>query len=253
MSIVESTFRKSSLHCFYGGAERLAIIGSVFHESGTSHLVRVWQGYRSVIQHNRLDSADIADEAATNGRQALKFHGPDDVYGDPEHCTPAPGNICLENYTAFAVVSDNIFGSSGPYPVSIAPQSEAADSRLSDIMFERNYLVHDWGINTPPNPVNRHLHVVGDYISIRNNIFDSTDASYDYQGVILRAFPGYVDEPTGSFVINNTFYRSDAPDDFLYGIYVGEGVIGATVQNNLASFPLAYFPHFSRPISHNLI
>jgi len=238
MAIVECTFQEAGLHCFYGGAERLAIIGSIFHESGDSHLVRVWQAYRSVIQHNRMDSANIAN---SNGRLALKLHGPDDEYEDPEHCTPTPGTGCLENYTAFTVVSDNIFGSSGPWPVAIAPQSEAADSRLSDIIFERNYLVRDWGYNNVN--VNRHLHVVGDYISVRNNIFDATGASEDYVAVVLKEYTDYVDHPTGNRVMNNTIYRSDASTDWLYGISIGPDVIGTTVKNNLVSFAAATGPH----------
>lgn len=228
--IVDSTIIRGSGYVAYVGGERIGLLGNTFADSGSSHLVRIWQAYKSVVSNNRLYGANLSN---LNGRHALKFTGPDDVHENPEHCTPTRATSCLENYTSFSVVSDNIIGSSGPWPVMISPQSEVADTKISDIIFERNYIVRDYG--TCNYNVTRPLHVVGNYISIRNNIIDGSNAGQDFTAITLRNY-NYVPNPTGNVVINNTIYRSDSASDVNVGISISSGCRDTVVRNNLVYY-----------------
>ena len=74
-----------------------------------------------------------------SGRQALKMHGPS------ENEVNSTNWDRLKSRTEYTIISDNIFGSSGPWPVSLGPQNEQEDERLSNIIFERNRYCGDFG------------------------------------------------------------------------------------------------------------
>jgi len=103
-----------------------------------------------------------------NGRHALKFHGP----GDGEYGIPTQGTIRLEHLTEFAIISDNVFGSSGPWPVAIGPQDSGANEEVRDVIFERNRIVSEYGSRSS-TPVQVALNIWGRYITIRNNLMDA--------------------------------------------------------------------------------
>ncbi len=122
----------------YIGAERLALIGNKVKDSGQSHVVRVWQAYKSVISHNIISGSSLN---STDGRLALKFHGP----GMEEYFPPVGSDAYLENRTEFAVISNNVFGGSGPWPVAIGPADDLHDCLVSDVIFEGNRIHPDYG------------------------------------------------------------------------------------------------------------
>lgn len=229
MAIVACNIIDSAEMGMYVGSERLGILGNVFSDSGTTHLVRVWQSFRGVIQHNTFDSSTTE---GPNQRHLLKFHGPDDLVEDPEHCTPTNGTGCLANYTEFSIISDNIFGASGAMAVTIAPQSSMADTQISDIIYERNYTVRDWGSYYGASNMNNALLIVGRYISVRNNIFDASNGAADFDFIVLDKYPS---ETTGVRLLNNTMYRSDASNDFNDGIVINSGCTNTVARNNLLS------------------
>ena len=229
MAVVECNIIDSAGYAMYVGSERLGLLGNVFSDSGTTHLVRVWQSYRGVIQHNTFDSSTTE---GPNQRHLLKFTGPDDAVEDPEHCTPANGTGCLEHYTESSILSDNIFGASGAWAVAIAPQSAIADTQLSDIIYERNFTVRDWGTYYSTSNMSNALLVVGQSISIRNNIFDATNGTADFDFIVLDK---YSSNTTGVRLLNNTLYRSDASNDFTDGIVINPGCTNTVARNNLLS------------------
>jgi lysophospholipase L1-like esterase len=232
MSIVECRIEDTSQWGLYVGSERMAILGNEIMRTG-SHNVRVWQAYRGTIQNNLIYSTDPTGSG--NGHLLLKLHGPDDVSEDPEHCTPTNGTACLENYTEFVVVSDNIFGKSGGYGISLAPQSTIADTQITDIVFERNKFILDYGdISESIADLAIGLIVVGDYISLRNNIMDLTGASEDLDFILVDH---YVSDTTGCMIYNNTLYRSDVANDLNDGVVVASGAENTIVRNNLISLP----------------
>lgn len=231
MAVVECNIIDSAAYAMYLGSERLGILGNVFSDSGTTHLVRVWQSYRGVVQHNTFDSSTTE---GPNQRHLLKFTGPDDAVEDPEHCPPADGTGCLANYTQFSIISDNIFGASGAMAVTIAPQSSMADTQISDIIYERNYTVRDWGFFYSGSNMNNALLVVGRYISVRNNIFDASNGAADFDFIVLDKYPS---DTTDVRLFNNTMYRSDASNDFNDGIVINAGCTNTVARNNLLSVP----------------
>ena len=81
-----------------------------------------------MIKHNNISGSTLV---SGEGLHALKLHGENEsdigTYAET-------GNSGLEKRTAFTMVADNVFGSSGPEPVSIGPQSPSWDERLSDII-----------------------------------------------------------------------------------------------------------------------
>lgn len=235
MVVSDCDLKNSGEYIFYGGAERIALLGNIFQNSGTSHVARVWQAYLGVISNNIISGSSINND---NGRHALKLCGPGySSFGNVnEYGTPEPGTGLLANRTEFTVVSDNVFGSSGPWPVMIAPQDTATDALITDVIFERNRIITNYGIKSSKN-VNVALHVTGRYITVRNNIFDGTGSSTDYTAIEIIS-EGDEPTPQGVEIYNNTIYRSDnTSGNFRIGLSAGNTAMKTIVKNNLVSFP----------------
>lgn len=219
----------------YVGGERIALLGNEVRDIHDSHVARVWQAYAGIISHNFFSGSSISN---TNGRQALKLHGPGySSFGNyNEFCAPTPGTPCLENLTEFVVISDNVIGSSGPWPVSIGPQDTATDSEIRDVIVERNRFLSDYGTQSPVL-VSVSMHVSGQFFSIRNNIFDGSGSSNDYTGVhVLQR--GVEPAPIGIEIYNNTVYHQDNTyGNIRLGFDIDQTVREALLMNNLVSFP----------------
>jgi len=258
MVVAECRIRDGGDHNLYVGSERLALLGNIVEDAHTSHCARVWQAYRSVISHNVVSGSSLAN---TNGRHALKLHGPGRNLADGscELCAPAPFTTCLRNRTQFVLVADNVFGASGPWPVSIGPQDALTAEEISDVVVERNRFLTDYGTQNPV-PVNVSLHVGGRYITIRNNVFDGTGSAADYTGIGVGGL-GDHPPPLGVEIYHNTVAKADnAPGYIRIGIDVGAHATLTIVRNNLVSFPgavgLTYLVrNYSQDLvaSHNLL
>jgi len=226
----------------YAGGERIALLGNEIRDIRESHVARVWQAYMGTVSHNYLSGSSITN---TNGRQALKLHGPGySSFGDyNEFCDPTPGTGCLENITEFVVITDNVFGSSGPWPVSIGPQDTATDSAIRDVLVERNWFLSDYGTQSSVL-VRVSMHVSGRFFSVRNNIFDGTGSSNDYTALhVLQR--GVEPRPAGIEIYNNTVYHGDnSYGNLRLGFDVDETATGTVLMNNLVSFPAATVPAF---------
>ena len=189
-----------------------------------------------MISHNRFSGSSLDN---STGRLALKFHGPgySSFGGVDEHCTPAPGNICLENRTEFAVISDNVFGSSGPWPVCIGPQDRFTDSEVWDVIFERNRIHPDYGSQSS-RTVDVALLLWGRYFTVRNNIIDLTGSSNYPVGMWIDQ-AGSEPAPVGVAVYNNTIYRSGSNATEHVGVRIDSSASDTIVINNIVSFPFA--------------
>ena len=213
----------------YIGSERLALLGNVIKNARDSHVLRVWQAYRSVISHNTISGASLDSGL---GRHALKLHGPGP---GSDLGTPTPSTTLLENRTNFVIVSDNVFGSSGPWPVVIGPTSSQWAEELTNVIFERNRIVAGFGAQA--DKVQVPLHIWASYTTVRNNIIDATGAYADSIGMIIDR-DGVEPLPSGVEVYNNTIYRSDSNAiGQRIGIRIGSVVPGAVLKNNLVAFP----------------
>jgi hypothetical protein len=168
------------------------------------------------------------------GDHAMKLHGPGI---GPDNCLgPAvPNTYMLEKRTDYVVVSDNAFGSCGPWPVMIAPTNQGQDENLSNIVFERNRIATQFGVLV--RNVDVSLRVSANRVVIRNNVIDGTGSSPDWIGIMVTRH-GVEPPPTAVSVYNNTIYRADnGSGGFRIGIQVGPSVTGIEVANNLVSFP----------------
>lgn len=229
MVLVDCECINNISYAFYGGAERIAIMGSTFADCDITHVLRCWQAYKGVIQHNRMSGASLTGSL---NRHAMKLHGP----GDTEFGPLTPGTSQLRYRTSFAMVSDNVFGSSGAWPVMISPQDAGADEVMFDIIFERNRFSRQFGTQTEYLTIIA-VHVAADYTTLRNNIIDATGASDDLTGIYICEY-GPAGPHTGVECYNNTIYCSNnTASDVRYGFHVDASNTDTVIRNNLVSFP----------------
>jgi len=225
---------------YYVGAHQLAVLGNVGYDSSTTHILRVWQAYKSAISHNILSGSSIS---TNSGRHAIKLYSPgtDHFHDVDELCSPADGGLCLEYRTEFCVISDNTIGKSGPYPISIGPQDEYHESNSTDLIFERNRIVWDYGNDSPASDdVQRAIDWEAALSTIRNNTIDlSNSASTVWShGIHVSKRAALQNDPDYNEIYNNTIYRSD---DYpgagtISGIWIEADADQTTIRNNLVAF-----------------
>ncbi len=180
------------------------------------------------------------------GRHALKLHGPSE-----DMVNPSATQSALNHKTQFAIVSDNIFGASGPWPVTIGPQDELNDERLTDIIFERNRVISQYGTQSA-NPVQVSVHIWASYSSFRNNIIDGSGSASGYTGFIVTR-RGLCPAPVGISLYNNTIYRRDSGPNEHRGFDINSEVSKTVLKNNLVSYPSVSNPELIRNLSSDTI
>ena len=230
--VVENDISSATSNNIYFGSEYLAVLGNKSYDAQGSHSVRIWQSYIGTISHNAFSGANITN---AQRRHALKLHGPSETIlglGD--------GGV-LDNRTAFTVVYDNVFGTSGPWPLSVGPQNGEEDERLTDIIIERNRQLADYGTKSQ-NDVIVGAYLAGRYFTARNNIFMGEAGSVQFIGIAISR-RGIEPDPIGVECYNNTIYAPGNKNDDYYGIKVHADVTSTVLRNNLASFPNAVGPH----------
>jgi len=248
MAIVSCDLSNGGDHALYVGSERLAILGCRARDAHSSHVVRVWQAYRGVIAHNEISGSSLD---TTTGRHALKFHGPKE-----SELSPADANGHLRVRSSCSVVSDNVFGSSGPWPINLAPQDGGSDERLSHIVFERNRYFADFGSQSS-TPLQIVLRVCGRYITVRNNVLDGSNAGSYFTGIaVLR--DGVEPAPEQIAVYHNTICKAGTDTSGWVGISVDASVRASAVRNNLIALsggPSRLLDNASPDLqaSHNLL
>lgn len=225
LHILNSKIHNADGNIAFVGAENLVLQGNLFYEASQSHVLRVWQGYKTVIGHNVIHGSSINSHT---GRLALKFHGP----SEEEIVTTEPSH--LEQRSRYAVIYDNIFGTSGPWPVTIGPQNDSKDERIQDILVEGNRFLAGWGtFSSESAPVSTGLRITASYVTVRNNIFDGTGSGPSYFACAISPTP--VVASVGNRVYNNTAYKNDfeqSSGSYLFArIY--EGTEHCEIVNNL--------------------
>lgn len=231
-SFIECDFGETEVNCVYIGSEELAFMGNKVYNSKAGHVTRVWYSSRGVIEHNDLSGSSYV---SGDGLHALKFHGSDEgQVGD--YATSGGGGLPYR--TRFTMVSNNLIGGSGPWPVSIGPQNAIdAEENLSDIIVEKNRVYANHGIVTP-DLVDVSIIIEGRYHTIRNNILDGSGAAAWYVGISI-AKRGIELSPLGTEVYSNTIYSGDAQIEVTSVTIHSANISGVIVKNNLSSFPNA--------------
>lgn len=226
MSIVENDLSNSYMWVSYVGSEKLAILGNRMSNSTNSHTLRIWQSYLGIVEHN------IVSGAGTNvqtGRHCLKLFGP------KQSEVALTRGLALDFPTSFTVLSDNVFGASGSWLVTMGPQDNQSDERLNDILFERNKVFTDYGMQN--EDVQSNIRVWGRYFTLRNNIIVSTGNSTAWFTSIAIEQRGVEPSPMGHEIYNNTIYRGDNGTGSQIGISISSNAVDTIIRNNLFSFP----------------
>lgn len=232
--IVDCDVSESASNEIYIGSERLVIMGNDFRNPSDSHVLRVWQAYFGVIGHNTLSGSS---QDSDSGRHALKFHGPSQQI----LASAGDGQSGLVHPSRYVVITDNIFGGSGPWPVAIGPQDSGQDERLRDIIVEKNRFFPGYGDpSCCSSAVQVSLNIWASDVTVRNNIFDGTDSSPYFTAVHIGQ-RGVEPAPSGNTLYNNTIYKSDLLSGYTScrGIDIDATATGTEVRNNLASLPSA--------------
>lgn len=214
----------------YIGSEKLALLGNSFKDSSITHVVRIWQAYKGVISHNSISGSSIN---SSSGRHALKFHGPSEAQ------IMSTSGDRLAFRTQFVVINDNIFGSSGPWPIAIGPQDGGQDERLNDIIIENNRLIPAYGTQSTGGspPVSVAMSIWARNVTIRNNIFDGIGSGNDYTGIYIGA-RGIEPPPINIHVYNNTIYKNDVASGGIWaGVQIKDNFVNDTIiRNNYVYF-----------------
>jgi PKD repeat protein len=233
MVVASCDLSDSDTNLLFVGSERLALLGNIARNARTSHVVRVWQAYRGVISHNLISGSSLD---TTAGRHALKLHGPKET-----ELSPADANGHLHNRSEFNVISGNAFGSSGPWPINIAPQDAGSDERISNLLFERNRYHQDFGLASSTD-TQIALRLAGRYITARNNILDGAGLGNNFNGIAVVQ-EGIEPPPVGVELYNNTIFRSNnGIGNERVGIVIAANASGTVARNNLVSFTGATVP-----------
>jgi PKD repeat protein len=198
LALVSCDAAGTLLYVVYLGGMRMAVIGGDFRDSSETHVLRLWQAHRTVIAHNEMSGSSLN---TADGRHALKLHGP-----SQEALARTDGGR-LEHPTRHVVVADNIFGSSGPWPVAVGPQDALKDERLEDILLERNRFYPQFG-NHSSREVGIALHIWARNVTVRNNLFLAP--GYGYSAVTVEP-RGIEPPPSNVRLLNNTVYVPVTP------------------------------------------
>ncbi len=237
MGIVSCVFENAAVNVGYVGSERLMILGSVFKDAQESHVLRIWQSYKGVISHNQMSGSSLS---TNTGRHAMKFHGPTEAQIASTEWSH------LNKRTQFSIISNNLFGSSGPWPIMIAPQDDWTDERISNIIFEKNQYFSDFGsqsaLSLQPSVI---LTCIGTDITVRNNIMDATAFGTYFTGISVRP-NNVVPVPTQVHIYHNTIFKGSDPNGQIwYGIHIQDSCGPVVARNNLVMFPYICAGHFS--------
>jgi len=228
LAYVDCDLYQTRTNIMFVGSERLMIMGNRLRDPGQSHVLRVWQAYKGVIQHNETSGASAT---STTGRHALKLHGPNETQ------IASSGADRLKSRTQWVIVSDNLIGDSGPWPYSIGPQDSVNDEQLQDILVENNRFFPGYGTQSASADVQWAIELNARYITIRNNIITSDGSNSGvFHGVHIWK-RGIEWTPIGNRVYNNTFYSPNQKTSGAYGVYISSEAANTVVQNNLMQFP----------------
>lgn len=164
LAIVENTITDSGDYGFFGAASKLMMLGNFINNSILAHGVRLQYGRQMVISNNHLGIAD---------KTSLTIRGVPHFTSDRVGAF-ALGSNTLPNavFTELGVVSDNkIVGGVLSLPLTFSSINSTDDARLRNHIAERNWMI------LGANAGGSFLQNESSEITIRNNLFDTTQAN----------------------------------------------------------------------------
>jgi len=220
MAIVDSSLTHSvggnGANAIYMEASRLSFLGNLVDDTLlTEHSIRIAYANKAVYSNNTLSRAAAA-------KHLIKQHA------GPFGGTGLTGGPYSQNI----FISDNRFvGGVEDWSVAIGPEDKFSDERIRDVIVERNWFTAGSGVQVS-------LMIFAAEVTVRNNICDMTGAAF-HQCVHIGK-RGIEPASNQVRIYNNTWY-SNSTGDF-QGVGLEAAVSNITVQNNLASAPLATSP-----------
>lgn len=190
-------------YCAFVGGRRLAVIGNDMDTVVVNgHILRLWQADKAVVSHNIL---------ANGIHQSLKLHG--------------PSNDSIQAKTRFVSISDNrLIGS--VWTVGIGPQNDVEDERVTQVVFERNWVEAN-------GTTQEALIIWARDITVRNNVFYANNSAPWYEAIAVQR-RGIEPAAERVRILNNTVYKGDSGSEFkAFG--VTSQVSNITIRNNLVS------------------
>ena len=180
-SLIDSDLSGGHSSILYVGGRNLVIQGNHFHDSYSSHLLRLMSPYKSVISHNVLHSTEVDPQRKSRGSMVLKLHGLDPVLSNSylyETLGVEP------TFAQYIVVSNNFFGKGGSWPVAVSPSNATWNESITDVILEKNTHSCAYGNDTtigtldklPSSHCARLLSIQAQGVTVRNNILDLQDA-----------------------------------------------------------------------------
>jgi hypothetical protein len=236
LALVDSTVTAPATGISYGAflsGDRVAVVGNAMDlPVAGAHVIRATYLGKAIISNNTL----IKPSAGVN--HAFKMHGPS-WRTLPSVITAQPtnveGNGVGNGYTRWVVISDNKFADNATdFNVVLGPQNNSRDERVTDIVFERNWLTSGAG--------NQYgLVLSATETTVRNNIFDMSGGTSSANIAILAFQDGIEPAPNQIRIFNNTGYLSgnNGGSDGFSLVNLRTSASNATVRNNLAYAPNA--------------
>jgi PKD repeat protein len=222
--VVDNYFHNNGMYQGYFGGNRIGIVGNRMEYTNQSHVLRTWYMNKSVIGENILRFPSYVNTAM--GRHALKFH---------------TDRVLTSLPSQYAVISGNTMQGS-VYVVVIGPQDTLPGAeKIDNVVFERNKLLH-----SPPNGTTSLLRLSATNTTVRNNVFDSTDAKYSYGIEVFRE--GQEPAPNNTHILNNVFLRTDAG---VSGSEYKPINISSVSTNTMLRNNIGYAPSYNQPQTWN--
>jgi PKD repeat protein len=191
VSIIECESYDSHEYAAFAGSNRLVVMGNDFQRSKETHILRIFYSRRGVISENHLSGASLE---SGRDRHALKFH------------SPLEGGVL--GRSRLTVISNNLFGTSGVWPIAVGPESARYNQVVEDIIIEKNQFKPGLGQLGNNRPADFGICIWARNITVRNNIFDGTGAASGFVGVNIDQ-RGIEPKPYGVVVDHNIVFRQD--------------------------------------------
>jgi hypothetical protein len=216
-SVIERDLGGGGHNLLFLSATRLMVMGNLASDSRRAeHVLRIPYAGAGVVSNNDLQMAAEQKNVFTLRAPNLTPGGNDNF----SHLLP-------QAYTEKVVVSDNKFAGAGSaWPVHAGPANRGNDSRVRNIVFERNWYTAGPGTQNA-------LTLQAGEVTVRNEIIDISGAAF-HTGISLL---GATAAPAANNVriYHNTLYSASSGD--FHGVRIAAGVTGVSVLNNLAYAP----------------
>jgi hypothetical protein len=214
VAIVDCSLQDMSGYGVFVASEQLAVLGNSMVNI-YQHIVRSQRFQGAVYSNNYLDSPTADSGHAT----IMKLHA-EAVNDDPAY----------PRQSSEFVITGNVFvGANNDWNVSIGPQSSSRIEEVHNGIVDGNHFIAGSGNSL-------HLHLAGNSITVRNNIFDTSYSASDTAVSVVRR--GIEPPPHNNHLYHNTCYTANSGGTATC-IHVADSASNTLAHNNLLVAPNA--------------